>query len=93
MGASAEESLAQLLGVQESLGSRQAKNLLPSRWAHLWVKQGYAGIDLLQNSKDYYDFDSILAQLGKAGEVAIQQSVHDQSVLRKRPKCTKMQFC
>ena len=35
-GSIAEEYLASLLGVKESLGSKQVKTILPSRWAHLW---------------------------------------------------------
>ncbi len=81
-GAQAEEYLAGLLGVNESLGSRQASKL-PTRWAHLWVRQGSAGDDLLKGDKDYYDFDPLLIQLEKTGGAAIQISAHDQRVIKK----------
>ena len=81
-GAIAEEYLAILLGVKESLGSKQAKTILPSRWAHLWVMQGSSGDDLLKEDKSFYDFDSLLRQLDKKGGAAIQQSTQDQRVVR-----------
>ncbi len=79
-GPIAEDFLAGLLGVKEILGSRQANNLLPTRWAHLWVMQGFAGKDLFKTSKANYDCDSLLNQLEKGGGAAIQQSTHDQRV-------------
>ncbi len=82
-GPPAEEYLAELLGVNESLGSRQASKLLPTRWAHLWVMQGSSGNDLLNSDKTSYDFDSLLIQLEKTGGAAIQVSAHDQSVIKK----------
>ncbi len=82
-GPAAEECLAGLLGVKESLGSRQVSTLLPTRWAHLWVMQGSAGNDLLKRDKSYYDFDSLLVQLEKKGGAAIQQSAHDQRVVQR----------
>ncbi len=82
-GPAAEECLAGLLGVKESLGSRQVSTLLPTRWAHLWVMQGSAGNDLLMRDKSYYDFDSLLVQLEKKGGAAIQQSAHDQRVVKR----------
>ncbi len=82
-GPSAEEYLASLLKIKESLGSRQAKTLLQHRWAHLWVKQGNAGIDILSKDKDFYEFESLVTQLSKSGELSIQQSAHDQSVIKR----------
>ena len=82
-GPPAEEYLAELLGVNESLGSRQASKLLPTRWAHLWVMQGSSGNDLLNSDKASYDFDSLLIQLEKTGGAAIQVSAHDQRVIKK----------
>ena len=82
-GPVAEECLAGLLGVKESLGSRQVSTLLPTRWAHLWVMQGSAGNDLLNRDKNYYDFDSLLVQLEKKGGAAIQQSAKDQRVVKR----------
>ena len=80
-GAVAEEKLADLLGVKESLGSRQVGTILPTRWAHLWVMQGSAGNDLFKQDKNFYDFDSLLLQLEEKGGAAIQQSVQDQLVV------------
>ena len=70
-GPAAEEYLAGLLGVKESLGSSQARSTLPNRWAHLWVMQGAAGNDLLKRDKSCYDFDSLLAQLEENGGATI----------------------
>ena len=81
-GPSAEDELAKLLGVKETVGSKQATTVLPTRWAHLWVMQGSAGANLLAEGKDSYDFDSLLAQLEKSGGAVIQQSGHDQSVAK-----------
>ncbi len=81
-GSAAEECLASLLSVKESLGSRQARTLLPTRWAHLWVMQGSATHNLLDDGKNYYDFDSLLIQLERIGGAALQQSAHDQRVIK-----------
>jgi DNA repair exonuclease SbcCD ATPase subunit len=82
-GAVAEEVLAELLGVKETLGSRQATTALPTRWAHLWVMQGAAGDNLLEAGKAHYDFDALLAQLEQSGGAAVQQSTHDQRVAQR----------
>jgi len=79
-GPEAEDKLAELLGVGETLGSRQVSNVLPSRWAHLWVMQGSAGDDLLEAGKAHYDFDALRLQLEQSGGAAVQQSAHDQQV-------------
>lgn len=79
-GAVAEEALAALLGVSETVGSKQAGTVLPSRWAHLWVRQGDAGNDLLEKGKTNYDFDRLRLQLEQSGGAAVQQSAHDQRV-------------
>ena len=79
-GPAAEEVLAELVGVAETLSSRQAGNVLPSRWAHLWVRQGVAGDDLLAKGKDGYDFDRLRLQLERSGGAAVQQSARDQLV-------------
>jgi uncharacterized protein YhaN len=72
--------LAELLGVSEIIGSRQAGTVLPSRWAHLWVRQGLSGNDLLANGKSSYDFDQLRLQLERSGGAAVQQSALDQRV-------------
>lgn len=82
-GAVAEEVLAELLGVKETLGSRQATTVLPTRWAHLWVMQGTAGENLLEAGKAHYDFDALLAQLEQSGGAVVQQSGHDQRVAQR----------
>ena len=79
-GAVAEEALAELLGVSEMVGSRQAGTVLPSRWAHLWVRQGDGGEDLLARGRSSYDFDQLRLQLERSGGAAVQQSAHDQRV-------------
>ncbi|KGG14455.1 DNA double-strand break repair Rad50 ATPase [Prochlorococcus sp. SS52] len=91
-GQNAEECLAGILGVKESLGSRQAGSLLATRWSHLWVMQGSAGNDLLKNEKEYYDFDSLLIQLEKTGGAAIQQSNNDQRVIKKIEEAIEENF-
>ena len=79
-GAVAEDKLAELVGVAETIGSKQATTVLPSRWAHLWVRQGDAGDDLLARGKGSYDFDRLRLQLERSGGAAVQQSAHDQRV-------------
>ena len=79
-GPAAEEVLAELLGVREIVGSRQAGMVLPSRWAHLWVRQGFSGDDLLATSTSHYDFDQLRLQLERSGGAAVQQSALDQQV-------------
>ncbi|MFM7312937.1 MAG: AAA family ATPase [Cyanobium sp.] len=79
-GAAAEERLAELVGVAETIGSKQATSVLPSRWAHLWVRQGTAGDDLLARGRSFYDFDQLRLQLERSGGAVVQQSAHDQRV-------------
>ena len=82
-GPVAEEVLAELVGVKETVGSRQATTILPTRWAHLWVMQGAAGDNLLEAGKAHYDFDALLAQLEQSGGAVVQQSTHDQRVAQR----------
>lgn len=79
-GPAAEDLLAELLGVGDIVGSRQAGTVLPSRWAHLWVRQGLSGDDLLATGKSNYDFDQLRLQLERSGGAAVQQSALDQIV-------------
>ena len=79
-GPAAEDVLAELLGVGEIVGSKQAGTVLPSRWAHLWVRQGFSGDNLLTTSKAHYDFDRLRLQLERSGGAAVQQSALDQRV-------------
>ena len=78
-GPEAEERLAELLAVGETLGSRQAGSLLKGRWAHLWVMQGRSGEDLLAQGGAHYDLDALVGQLERGGGTAMQ-SPQDQQV-------------
>ena len=91
-GPLAEEYLAGLLGVKESLGSNQARSTLPNRWAHLWVMQGASGNNLLKRDKSCYDFDSLLAQLEEKGGATIQQSAQDQRVIKQIDEAIELNF-
>ena len=82
IGSAAEDRLADLLGVDEILNSRQVNKTLPSRWAHLWVKQGESGRDLLSLSADHYDLNNLIDCLEQQAEQSLQspldQRVHSQ---------------
>ena len=82
IGSAAEDQLAHLLGVDEILNSRQVNKTLPSRWAHLWVKQGESGRDLLSLSHDHYDLNNLIECLEQQAEQSLQspldQRVHSQ---------------
>ena len=77
-GPAAEDQLAQLLGVDAILSSRQANKGLPGRWAHLWVMQGLAGDNPLSTNR--YDLQGLLEQLERSGGAVVQQSRLDQQV-------------
>ncbi|EAQ69383.1 AAA domain protein [Synechococcus sp. RS9909] len=81
-GGEAEDRLAQLLSVPESLGSRQVNRQLPGRWAHLWVMQGEAGRDLLAQGAEHYALAALIEALEAKAEGALQspldQRVNDQ---------------
>ncbi|MCP9771169.1 AAA family ATPase [Synechococcus sp. Tobar12-5m-g] len=79
-GPAAEERLAQLLGFSESLGSKQAQSVLPSRWAHLWVMQGRSGDDLLGRGGASYELPVLLSLLERGGGAALQSAL-DQAVV------------
>lgn len=91
-GPAAEEVLAELLGVGEIVGSKQANTVLPSRWAHIWVRQGASGDDLLGAGKRSYDFDRLRLQLERSGGAAVQQSPHDQLVEQRIEKALAENF-
>lgn len=82
IGSAAEDQLAHLLGVDEILNSRQVNKTLPSRWAHLWVKQGESGRDLLSLSHDHYDLNTLIECLEQQAEQSLQspldQRVHSE---------------
>ncbi len=79
IGSAAEDQLSDLLGVNEILTSRQVNKTLPSRWAHLWVKQGDSGLNLLSLGHDYYDLDSLIECLEQQAEQSLQSPL-DQRV-------------
>ena len=81
-GPEAEEQLAELLGVKESLGSRQAGSLLRGRWAHLWVMQGRSGDDLLAQGGAHYDLEALVGQLEQGGGSAMQSPMDQQLASR-----------
>ena len=68
-GSSAETRLAELLRVSGPVEGRRIAQL-PLRWAHLWVRQGEAGSDLLAQGADAYDLPRLVQQLqqGPAAE-------------------------
>ena len=82
IGSAAEDQLAHLLGVDEILNSRQVNKTLPSRWAHLWVKQGESSRDLLSLSHDHYDLNTLIECLEQQAEQSLQspldQRVHSE---------------
>ncbi len=79
LGADAEDHLASLLGVDETIGSRQANRMLPTRWSHLWVMQGLAGRNLLDLDAKYYDLNGLIAALETQAEESLQSPL-DQHV-------------
>lgn len=79
LGADAEDQLATLLGVDETIGSRQANRILPTRWSHLWVMQGLAGRNLLDLNAEYYDLKGLIAALETQAEESLQSPL-DQHV-------------
>lgn len=89
-GPAAEDQLAQLLGVEAILSSRQANKGLPGRWAHLWVMQGLAGDNPLADSR--YDLDGLLEQLEFHGGAVVQQSRLDQQVSQALDQALAEQF-
>ena len=72
IGSAAEDRLADLLGVDEILNSMQVNKTLPSRWAHLWVKQGESGRYLLSLSADHYDLNNLIDCLEQQAEQSLQ---------------------
>ena len=79
LGADAEDQLASLLGVDETIGSRQANRILPTRWSHLWAMQGLAGRNLLDLNAEYYDLEGFDCRPETQAEESLQ-SPPDQHV-------------
>ena len=65
-GSAAETRLAALLQVPGPVEGRRIAQL-PLRWAHLWVRQGEAGSDLLAAGGESYDLALLVQQLQGAG--------------------------
>ena len=78
-GAAAEERLAALLGVDGAIEGRRLAQL-PQRWAHLWVRQGEAGQNLLSGPADGYDLERLVQQLQQRGASATLESRLDRLV-------------
>ena len=78
-GAAAEERLAALLGVEAPIEGRRLAQL-PLRWAHLWVRQGEAGHNLLGGPADGYDLERLVEQLQHRGASATLESRLDRLV-------------
>ena len=65
-GAAAEEQLAALLGFEAPVEGRRIAQL-PERWAHLWVRQGDAGLNPVGGSPESYDHSRLIEQLQQQG--------------------------
>jgi DNA repair exonuclease SbcCD ATPase subunit len=78
-GAAAEEQLAALLGVDGAIEGRRIGHL-PQRWAHLWVRQGEAGSNLLSGPGAGYDLERLVQQLQQQGPTATLESPLDRLV-------------
>ena len=78
-GAAAEERLAALLGVDGAIEGRRIGQL-PQRWAHLWVRQGEAGSNLLSGPGAAYDLERFVQQLQQQGPTATLESPLDRLV-------------
>ena len=79
-GAAAEEHLAALLGFEAPVEGRRIAQL-PERWAHLWVRQGDAGLNPLSGSQERYDHNRLVEQLQLQGTSTALESGVDQLVL------------
>ncbi len=80
-GAAAEDLLAELLKVNEIVGSRKANNLLPKRWSHLWIFQGLSSRNILELGTEYYNLEGLVNVLEKKSEKLVQ-SAADQKIIR-----------
>ncbi|MCP9808793.1 AAA family ATPase [Cyanobium sp. HWJ4-Hawea] len=78
-GPAAEERLASLLGVDGAIEGRRIAQL-PQRWAHLWVRQGEAGQNLLDGPGNGYDLDRLVQQLQQQGSTQALESGIDRWV-------------
>lgn len=77
MGQEAEEKLAMLLESAGPVDGRRASSVLNKCWAHLWVVQGQAGIDPLQD-RETYPLEQLIRQLEQCGGAALQSRLDQQ---------------
>lgn len=91
-GAAAEEQLARLLGVEGAVEGRRIAQL-PLRWAHLWVRQGEAGGNLLDGPAEGYDLPRLIEQLqqGEGGDAALESPL-DRRVIDSLQRQLDLQF-
>lgn len=78
-GAVAEERLAALLGMAGPVEGRRIGQLT-ERWAHLWVRQGEAGSNLLGGTGDRYDIERLVEQLQQRSSGSALESPLDRLV-------------
>ena len=79
-GPQAEEQLARLLGYEAPVEGRRIAQL-PERWAHLWVRQGDAGLNPFSGSQECYDHQRLVAQLQQQSSQSPLQSSTDRLVM------------
>jgi DNA repair exonuclease SbcCD ATPase subunit len=79
-GPQAEEQLARLLGYEAPVEGRRIAQL-PERWAHLWVRQGDAGLNPFSGSQERYDHQRLVAQLQQQSSQSPLQSSTDRLVM------------
>ena len=79
-GAEAEEQLARLLGFEAPVEGRRIAQL-PERWAHLWVRQGEAGLNPFGGNQDRYDHQRLVEQLQLQGSQNPLESGLDRQVM------------
>ena len=82
-GPAAEDQLAALLGFEAPVEGRRIAQL-PERWAHLWVRQGDAGVNPIGGSQDSYDHNRLIEQLQQQqGASQVLESGLDRAVLER----------
>ena len=80
-GPEAEERLGTLLESGGPLDGRRASTVLDRCWAHLWVVQGQAGQNPLQD-RQTYPLEQLIRQLEQRGGAALQSPLDQQVVDR-----------
>ncbi len=79
-GPQAEDQLARLLGYEAPVEGRRIAQL-PERWAHLWVRQGDAGLNPFNGSQERYDHQRLTAQLQQQSSQSPLESSTDRLVM------------